>query len=82
MNNIEMPSNKELCEQFNLTQAELRLTRLNKGYHIKIILGSKKNIEKYPKLNLEKGKWNPIEVLDSNNKPVYLGLPLVKKGEI
>ena len=23
----------------------------------------------------------PIEVLDDNEKPVYLGLPLVKKGE-
>tara|TARA_R100000742_G_C4271934_1_gene90992 strand:+ start:371 stop:607 length:237 start_codon:yes stop_codon:yes gene_type:complete len=77
---IEMPSNKELCEQFNLTKAELRLTRLNKGYHIKIIQGSKKNIEKYPDIPL--GSNTPIEVLDDNKKPVYLGLPLVKKGEL
>lgn len=74
-----MPSNKELCEQFNLTKAELRLTRLNKGYHIKIIQGSKENIKKYPDIPL--GSNTPIEVLDSNQKPVYLGLPLVKKGE-
>tara|TARA_R100001082_G_C4272264_1_gene120255 strand:- start:228 stop:491 length:264 start_codon:yes stop_codon:yes gene_type:complete len=77
----ELPSNKELCEQHNLTKEELRLTRLNKGYLVKVIQGSEENIKKYPKLNLKKGELNHIEFLDSNNKPIYLGLPLVKKGD-
>lgn len=78
---IELPSNKELCEQHNLTKNELRLTRLNNGYLVKVIQGSEENIKKYPKLNLEKGKSNLIEVLDKDGKPIYLGLPKVKKGE-
>tara|TARA_X000001382_G_scaffold79573_2_gene55874 strand:- start:8875 stop:9117 length:243 start_codon:yes stop_codon:yes gene_type:complete len=78
---ITMPSNKELCEQFNLTKAELKLTRNNKGYHVMIVQGSKDNLLKYPNIGLKLGSNTPMEVLDSNNKPVYLGLPLVKKGE-
>ena len=81
INSVEMPSNKELCIMFNITKAELKATRLNNGYLVQYVRSHEiyHTMEKGKKVKRSRTKWETFEVLDNNKKPIYIGLPLVKK---